>query len=197
MFAFIFCVENKQLMETFKQYDVGKITLSDDAIEYVNTYLKNLSEAKSIPYADGAKLATYIQNLLFVSSRIKNDTVDVDTLYKVVLKYWNALNLRFSEKCLNAVLSRYQPNAETLTKIANKLMENLDDNGHFSGCFSYIAHYMSKLGMTFNDFDMDIIKKKSNSEDLYYLYNVLDKHVQDGFSEYCQQFYLQEPMWWQ
>lgn len=187
VFAFIFCVENKQLMETFKQYDVGKITLSDDAIEYVNTYLKNLSEAKSIPYADGAKLATYIQNLLFVSSRIKNDTVDVDTLYKVVLKYWNALNLRFSEKCLNAVLSRYQPNAETLTKIANKLMENLDDNGHFSGCFSYIAHYMSKLGMTFNDFDMDIIKKKSNSEDLYYLYNVLDKHVQDDFSEYCQQ----------
>ena len=39
----------------------------------------------------------------------------------------------------------------------------------------------------FNDFDMDIIKKKSNSEDLYYLYNVLDKHVQGDFSEYCQQ----------
>lgn len=187
VFAFIFCVDNKELMETFRQFDVEKIVLSDDAIEYVNTYLKNLSEAKSIPYADGAKFANYIQNLLFVASRVENNTVDVETLYKVVLKYWNALNLQFSEECLNAVLCRFQPSADTLILIANRLIENLDDNGHFSGCFSYLAYYMSNSGMVYNGFKMNSVKEKNNSEDLYYLYRVLDKAIQNEFSEYCQQ----------
>ena len=197
IFAFIFCVDNKQLMETFKQYDVGKIALSEDAIIYVNTYLKNLSESKSIPYTDGAKFATYIQNLLFVSSRIKNDTVDVETLYKVVIKYWDALNLRISEKCLNAVLSRYEPKSETLILIANKLLNNLDDNGHFCGCFSFIAYYMFKSGITYSSFDMDAIKGKSNSQDLYYLYDVIDPAIQNEFSIYCQKNLYRTPSYFE
>jgi len=187
VFAFIFCVDNQELIETFKQFEIDEIVLSNDAIKYINTYLKNLSEAKSIPYVDGAKLATYIQNLLFVTSRIKNKNVDIETLYKVVMKYWKALNLHISEKFLYAILSHFQPSDETLIQIANKLIESLNDNVHFYGCFSCIASYMSKSEIKYNDFDMNSIKKKSNSEDLYCLYKVLDKTIQNEFSIYCQQ----------
>ena len=34
---------------------------------------------------------------------------------------------------------------------------------------------------------MNSVKEKNNSEDLHYLYRVLDKAIQNEFSEYCQQ----------
>lgn len=189
VFTFIFCSENKRLKEIFNQYEIGSIILSDDAVSYINTYLNNLAEAKNIPFVDGAQFSTYIQNLLFVTSRVENEGIDVETLYKIVIKYWNALNLRISEFCLKAVLSRFKPSSNVLLQITNKLLENLDDNGHYSGCFSFIAYYLSQYKMTLDNFDLNEVKGKgkNNSEDLYYLYSVLDSKVQGEFSDYCQQ----------
>ena len=186
VFTFVFCVNNKQLTEIFKQYEIDKIRLSDDAIAYVNTYLNNLDQAKANPYIDHDKFATYIQNLLFIVSRVENDGVDVEVLFKVVLKYWGFLNLRVNESCLNSVLSRYEPSSEVVLQIANRLLNSLADNGRFSGCFSFIAHYLSKAGKKLKDFDMSSIEKKQNSEDLYFLYDVLDKSTQKRFARYCQ-----------
>ena len=187
VFVFIFCVDDKQLKDIFKQYEIDKLKLSDDSLVSVNSFLKNLNGTESIPYVERVKFSICLRNLLFVISRIENDGIDVDILYKVVIKYWNDLNLRASESCLNGILSQYKPSKEVLLQIASILLENLNGNGHYSNSFSYIAFYMSEYELIYKDLNLNEIKKKNNAEDLYYLYSVLDKSLQDEFSEYCQQ----------
>lgn len=187
IFAFIFCVENTELKKIFNQYEIDKIKLSDESIQYVNSFLKNLYETKNVPYIERVKFSSYLQNLVFICSRVENDGIDVEVLFKVAIKYWNDLNLKASESCLNGILNRYKPSKDVLLQITIILIDNLDYDGNYSGCFSFIAYYMSEYGLTLKDIKLYEIKKKNNAQDLYYLYGVLDDCLKKEFSEYCQQ----------
>lgn len=186
-FTFIFCLDNNQLRKIFSQYEVGRMRFSKEAVNLMNGYFENLSKAHGVPFAYGAQFANYIQNVFFVASRVENEGINVDILYNVTLKYWNAISLNNSGRCLYEILNRYEPSKDVLLKIIDNLFDRSDDNNMLGDCFYLTAFYMKKQCITYNCYDINRVKMLSAPDSVRFLYKVIPSEKREEFAIYCQE----------
>lgn len=186
IFALVFCVEHKKLIEIFRRYDIEYIELSDDAIDTINEYWKNLINANYMPFTDVGSFGSYIENLIYVTAKVKTDGINSDNVYNSILKYWNCIgSFKMRGNLLAFLLSCLEPTKEVLYSILDKLISNLEKYDNFDDCYKWIARYMSKMNVVYN-LDMSKLKEEKYANELYHLHPVLNQSLQDDFSAYCQ-----------
>ena len=59
IFTLVFCIDPKKLKEIFRRYEIDHIELTDDAIDTINEYWKNLIDAKHIPFTDISRFGIF------------------------------------------------------------------------------------------------------------------------------------------
>jgi hypothetical protein len=187
LFTLVFGIESKKLQEIFRRYEIKKIELTDEAIVTLNSYWENLVDAKCMPFVDRAKFENYIENLMYVTSKICTDDINGDNVYKTILKYWDMIVcFKIDGKLLAYLLSRLQPNNENITSILDKLTSNLETYERFGDCYEWMAHYLSKQKTTY-DLDLSKLTEGKFAKELRHLYKIIEPSKQKEFSSYCQE----------
>ena len=187
VFVLIFCIEPKKLREIFKHYDIESIELSEDAIESINEYWKNLQDNKCVVFTDVSRLDNIIQNLIYVTAKIKNDGINSAVIYNVVLKYWGIIScFKMNEDLLQVLLSRYNPEKEQIIKMLDMILNNADEYDHFHVCFEKFAHYLSQHNGTY-ELCMAKLKDGKYARHIYPLYKILTPSLKEDFSRFCQE----------
>ena len=174
LFTLVFGIESKKLQEIFRRYEIKKIELTDEAIVTLNSYWENLVDAKRMPFVDRAKFENYIENLMYVTSKICTDDINGDNVYKAILKYWDMIVcFKIDGKLLAYLLSRLQPNNENITSILDKLTSNLETYERFGDCYEWMAHYLSKQKTTY-DLDLSKLTEGKFAKELRHLYKIIE-----------------------
>lgn len=186
IFTLVFCIDSKKLIEIFRRYEIDHIELTEDAIDTVNEYWKNLIDAKHIPFTETSVFGSYIENLIYVTAKISNDGINSDNVYNSILKFWDYIvSFKINGNLLAFLLSSQKPTKEVLYSILDKLTSNLDKYDHFADCYEWIARYMKEMDITY-DLDMARLKEDKYANELYHLYPVLNPSLKGLFSSYCQ-----------
>ena len=186
IFTLVFCIDPKKLKEIFRRYEIDHIELTDDAIDTINEYWKNLIDAKHIPFTDISRFGEYLENLIYVTAKINSEGINSDNVYYTILKYWDCIvSFKINGDLLAFLLSSLKPTKEVLIAILDKLTSNLEKYGNFGDCYEWIAHYLSEMGLTY-DIDMSKLKNGKYSKELCHLYKVINPSLQGDFSFYCQ-----------
>ncbi len=186
IFTFVYCIPPKKLKEIFRRYEIDSIELTEDAINTINEYWINLQKSNNIPFVDRTDIGHYIENLMYVTAKIKNDGIKQEYVYGTIIKYWeHVVNFKINGDTLAFLLSSLKPDRDILQSLLDKLISNLDKYDSFGSCYEWIAKYMSDFQQTY-DMDLSNLKQGKYANELFYLYNVLNPVVQKEFSKYCQ-----------
>ena len=87
IFTLVFCIESKKLKEIFRRYEIDNIELTDDAVNTINEYWKNLIEAKHVPFTDISSFGEYMENLIYVTAKVNTDGINSDNVYNSILLF--------------------------------------------------------------------------------------------------------------
>jgi hypothetical protein len=186
IFTMVFCMETQKLKEIFRRYEIKSIELADDGVDKINEYWKNLDSAQNIPSMDFSLLGEYIDNLIYVTSKVNNDGIDSNHIYSTILKFWDTItSSKVDGNSLALILSRVKPNKDDLSLLLNKLLENLETRENFANCYEWLAYYMDKDGLTYN-LNMSVLKEGKYAREVFHLYKILSPEIKQSFSEYCQ-----------
>lgn len=186
IFSLIFCVEPKKLKEIFRRYDIDNIELTDDAVDTINKYWKNLIDTKHIPFTDMSSFGSYIENLIYVTAKVNTEGIISDNVYNSILKHWDCIvSFKVNGNLLAFLLSSLKPTKDVLFSILDKLTSNLEKYDHFEDCYEWIAHYLAEMHETYY-LEMSKLKEVKFSNELYHLYKVLEPSLQKEFALYCQ-----------
>lgn len=184
IFIFIFQLNNRELIELFKQYEVYSITLSETAVEKINAYLSNLNKAKDFSHLD--HISEIIQNLFYVISKSENNTISTELLYNALLKYWNALKaFQFNEYTLLDLLKKHKPSSETLCKLLDELIKSNCDTPAFTEIIYSISDFLHKDNVCYTSFSVSCFQDKQKANSIYPLYNVIEEGIKPDFSKFC------------
>ena len=187
VFVLIFCIEPKKLREIFKHYEIESVELSKEAIENINKYWKNLNDNNCVVFTDVSKLDNIIQNLIYVTAKIKDEGVNSSMIYNVVLKYWDIISsFKIEEDLLQVLLARYCPEKDQVIRMLDIILNNEDKYDHFHICLNKFAHYLSEYNETY-ELGMTKFKDGKHARTLYPLYKILTPSLKEDFSRYCQE----------
>ena len=187
VFALIFCIAPKRLRDMFKRYEIENMELSDDAVESINRYWRNLSNSKYCVFTDISILDNYIQNLIFITSTVKNTGIDMSAVYNTVLSYWDVIScLKINDNLLSHLLEHYEPEPEHAVKILNTILDDADEYDQLHDCIDKLAHYLSIHSVTY-ELCLAKFKDGKYARVLFPLYKVLPPSLKEDFSAYCQE----------
>lgn len=185
VFIMIFSIDTKELSEIFDQYGINQLEISDAAVELINGYLSNLAIEGQNPYVNRNIFINYIGNLLFIISRIKDDSIDSLSLYNVILKFGHDLvNNSILERVLLGVLYNYPPKKEYADKLLYNLIYKSDRIERFSNTINFISRLYKNNGTVFDNFNVETLKK-GQGDFLYPLYEVIPEIKKSEFEQYC------------
>lgn len=124
----IFGVDNSDLRDMFRQYDIYEISLSEDGQNFLNQCYNNLSSGSFTKYGT-RHIKESIKNLLYLTARCETCEVNTEVVYKIVNILWRSDTQRFEmKKFLHILLETHNPSIEFAHKF---LIEILDEkNGH-------------------------------------------------------------------
>ena len=186
LIAMIFFQNSEELRKIFKRYEIGDIKLSDDALETINNCWKNLSESDSGIFTGKSRFLTYLDNLVFITSRIEAERLNSEHIYKGIIKHWaNARSCNLHDRTFSILLERIKPDAETVKILLNLIIDSLDKHSNAAAVISDLVQYLKEFGISYNLSLDKVTKYTCNS--LYPLYEVLDDHLQSHLSKLCQE----------
>ena len=122
----IFGVENKDLREMFRQYEINEISVSKDGEKYLNDCYNNLHKKSFLNYCS-LHIMEAIKNLLYLTARCKMCNVDVDEIYEIAHILWNNDYQRHELKnFLSLLIDTHKPNVEFAIDFLIEILEEKD-----------------------------------------------------------------------
>lgn len=183
-----FSIEPKKLKDVFRRYEINSIELTDNAIDNLNNYWRNLVEANNDPFADKYRLGNYLENLMYITSKVCNEGIDADNIYTAIIKYWNyIIDLKVHGESLYLLLSKREPSQKCLISLLDKLISTHNGDDYLGSCYSWIAHYLGRQNAKY-EFDTSKLQDFTFASDIFHLYKILDSSIQKEFSIYCQKY---------
>lgn len=177
--AMVFCIECDELKNIFNQYDIDSIELDEEAIRLINTYTENLSKADNIPFTNYDKFNRYVENLLFIISRIENPNFIHQSIYKIIIKYWcQILELSIDEKILHSLLQKYEPTSEESIELIDFIFQDQETQKRFDSCIRKLTYYLDKAAVKYTNLKPINSYDDDAAEYLYLLYPILEKDTQ-------------------
>lgn len=127
--SLIFSIDDKRLKAIFKVYEIRSLKFDDGGIEYINSCLSELIKEQKQVFRENDRLYKYLQNLLLLLSKSKEEKINKDDLYKVLIKYQSQIHiLKFDNIIIDEILSNYSPNESSAKALLWKLLCTTSDD---------------------------------------------------------------------
>lgn len=123
-------LDNKELREIFKQYEVYQLDLDETGITFLLSCINNLSR-EGIPYPSH-KILNAVKNLLYIIGRCPNLEVDINNLYTVILMLWRLDVQRFEMKAfVDLIVKAHNPSPEIALSFLEEILEKNESHDYY------------------------------------------------------------------
>ena len=194
----LFHIENKDLIEIIKQYDIKQIILSKNGVVYLNSLIENLrqavlkSEYENYIVINQNILRNIVRNMISVANICKNDDVQIVNIYVTLNHIWeSSLTISFSNELFKMVIKCKPDLNDAINLIKNLILDNdnswtdervifqlsliLKSNNHILDCIQSINNISTKERFFFWASIFEVLNDKLKS----YLIEYFKENIQD------------------
>lgn len=189
-----FHINNKELLEIFKQYDIKTIVLSQNACEYLARIIKNIEQTIAhrlykkyiVDWKD--LLMNIILNMIAVVNRMQNKIPEVYKMYSAINYMWNAQYFLSFNQEISIFTYKYKPELSD----AVLLLEHLVFRGYkhdkiYQAIFNLSQVLKEQVKTIESIHDIEDIPDKEDPFFVSSFFSVLNVHVQKEVIMYFKQ----------
>ena len=184
--SLIFSIDDKRLKAIFKVYEIRSLKIDDGGIEYINSCLSELIKEQKQVFRENDRLYKYLQNLLLLLSKSKEEKINKDDLYKVLIKYQSQIHtLKFDNIIIDEILSNYSPNESSAKALLWKLLCTTSDDKKYTQCIYDIVKVLHDANITYDEFKFEKLQNKEEIvTEISFLYSIVTGELQEKIREF-------------
>lgn len=184
--SLIFSIDDKRLKAIFKVYEIHSLKFDDGGIEYINSCLSELIKEQKQVFRENDRLYKYLQNLLLLLSKSKEEKINKDDLYKVLIKYQSQIHtLKFDNIIIDEILSNYSPNESSAKALLWKLLCTTSDDKKYTQCIYDIVKVLHDANITYDEFKFEKLQNKEEIViEISFLYSIVTGELQEKIREF-------------
>lgn len=184
--SLIFSIDDKRLKAIFKVYEIRSLKFDDGGIEYINSCLSELIKEQKQVFRENDRLYKYLQNLLLLLSKSKEEKINKDDLYKVLIKYQSQIHtLKFDNIIIDEILSNYSPNESSAKALLWKLLCTTSDDKKYTQCIYDIVKVLHDANITYDEFKFEKLQNKEEIvTEISFLYSIVTGDLQEKIREF-------------
>ena len=184
--SLIFSIDDKRLKAIFKVYEIRSLKFDDGGIEYINSCLSELIKEQKQVFRENDRLYKYLQNLLLLLSKSKEEKINKDDLYKVLIKYQSQIHtLKFDNIIIDEILSNYSPNESSAKALLWKLLCTTSDDKKYTQCIYDIVKVLHDANITYDEFKFEKLQNKEEIvTEISFLYSIVTGELQEKIREF-------------
>lgn len=176
----IFDIDKKNLESILKGYDIETLKFDDSGIEYINLCLQSLADSNRFLYKSNDAFYPSLCNILLLISRSQADAINKESLYNVLLKYWN-FEFHIGHGVIENLIINYNPSQEDANKLISKMLYETHNALNYTSCIERLTSYVS----IFTDIRMDSFKEREAIRNLLVIYSVCPNVQKPMLLTYC------------
>lgn len=119
-------------------------------------------------------------NILLLISRSQADAINKESLYNVLLKYWN-FEFHIGHGVIENLIINYNPSQEDANKLISKMLYETHNALNYTSCIERLTSYVS----IFTDIRMDSFKEREAIRNLLVIYSVCPNVQKPMLLTYC------------
>ena len=184
--SIIFDIENERLKTIVKVYDIKSLEFSEDGVSYIHSCLDGLLEDHPFIFKDDNKLYTPLHNLLLVVSKSKDDRIDTEKLYSVIVKYQTPrYSIQIPNGIIEDIINIYPP-AETSNKnLIERLFYTTNNHQQYTLCIYKLITILKDSSITYNEFKYESLpNKKDLATEISFLYSVTTDELKNAVLDF-------------
>lgn len=184
--SLIFSIDDKRLKAIFKVYEIRSLKFDDGGIEYINSCLSELIKEQKQVFRENDRLYKYLKNLLLLLSKSKEEKINKDDLYKVLIKYQSQIHtLKFDNIIIDEILSNYSPNESSAKALLWKLLCTTSDDKKYTQCIYDIVKVLHDANITYDEFKFEKLQNKEEIvTEISFLYSIVTGELQEKIREF-------------
>ena len=184
--SLIFSIETKRLKAIFKGYEIRSLKIDNDGIEYINLCLGGLAEEQIQAFREEDCLYNPLRNLLLLVSKSKEEKINKEDLYKVLIKYQSQNHSRqFDKVLIEEVLENYSPDEASAKALLWKLLCTTSDYQEYAQCIFNIVKILHDANITYNEFGFDKLQNKENIvTEISFIYSIVTDELRNEIREF-------------
>lgn len=184
--SLIFSIGHKRLKEIFKGYEIRFLKFDNDGIEYINSCLSGLAKEQKQVFRENDCLYNPLYNLLLLLSKSKEEKINKEDLYKVLVKYQSQnRSWQFDNILIEEILENYSPDEASAKMLLWKLLCTTSDNQEYAQCIFNIVKVLHDANMTYDEFKFGQLQNKEKIvTEISFLYSIVTGELRDEIREF-------------
>ena len=173
--ALIFDVRNERIKKIIKGYEINELKYDDNGIDYINACLDGLAQKQQTAFRNDFRFYDYLNNLLLLLGKSKEQGINTTTLYKVLIKY-ESTNYRIQrDKTLYiSIIRNYEPPIELAKNFIWKLLIYTTEHHQNALCIYELVKKLRNKNANYDGFEFDKLpNKKGIATEIGFLYPIL------------------------
>ena len=137
----------KEIITFFVFYN----TINTKGIKYINDCLNGLSGKHEQMFRDIEYLYSSLKKLLFLISMSKEEEIETDKIYKVVIKYQkNEIRCQFDSDIIENIIANYPLTEELAKKMILTLLHSTSSRHQYSQCIFNCVKFLQNKNLISN-----------------------------------------------
>lgn len=184
--SLIFSIETKRLKAIFKGYEIRSLKIDNDGIEYINLCLGGLAKEQILAFRENDCLYNPLRNLLLLVSKSKEEKVNKEDLYKVLIKYQSQdHSMQFDNILIEEILENYSPDEASAKALLWKLLCTTSDYKEYAQCIFNIVKILHDANITYDEFGFNKLQNKENIvTEISFIYSIVTGELRDEIREF-------------
>lgn len=184
--SLIFTIDNKRLKAIFKGYEIRSLKFDNNGIEYINSCLSGLIKEQKQVFRETDRLYNPLNNLLLLLSKSKEEKINKDDLYKMIIKYQSQnRTLQFDNIIIEDILSNYSPDEVSAKTLLWNLICTTSDYQEYAQCIYNIVKVLHDANITYDEFEYRQLQNKENiATEISFLYSIVTGELRNEIREF-------------
>ena len=184
--SLIFDVSYSRLREIFKWYEISSLKLDSKGIKYINDCLNGLSGKREQMFRDIEYLYSSLKKLLFLISMSKEEEIETDKIYKVVIKYQkNEIRCQLDSDIIENIIANYPLTEELAKKMILTLLHSTSSRHQYSQCIFNCVKFLQNKNIHFNEFVLEDIQNKAEvATEISFIYPIVSGELKEKIGKY-------------
>lgn len=173
-------VSDENLESILKGYEIKNLKFDKKGVQFISNSLLNLSEKDLI----FSKFSKRIRNLFLLLSKSQTKNLDIETSYKVLIKFWD-MEQGFGNEVILNLISQYPPQPTFVCTLISKILYESSLRDHYIYSIIKLANIAEEYNIEFTDIKIDLLTDETGIRLLILIYSIFPDSKKPEMLSYC------------
>ena len=180
----LFDISKENLESTLKGYEIKDLKFDEAGINFINKSLQSLSGKDLMIFKSNERIYGPISNLFLLLSKSQTKDLDIETLYQVLIKFWN-MEQGFGNEVILNLISQYPPQPKFVCTLISKILYELSLRDHYIYSIIELTNIAEKNNIEFTDIKIDLLTDQTGITLLILIYSIFPDFKKQEMLSYC------------